>query len=314
MLFIQAESFVEVARQGGVRRAAEVLAISQPALTARLHALERELGTPLFEREPSGMTLTPAGRAFLPHAERALEAITDGIALVRELEHGTVGELSLGVAHAIGAYVLPEVLANFWSTRPDVRLRVRTGHSEEIVEEVARGEVDLGIVRELSDPRVTSRPLYEDELVLVVRPDHPFAHAPSVHVREMQTVQLILFDRTSSYYSLTNALFRSAGITPRAVTEVDNVETAKRMVERGLGVALLPATAVADALGERILREIELLGVRPVSRRIVLLERRAGRRTPVVEAFLPILDRIPDLIPGAKRIPGTAVVGDAPHG
>ena len=155
------------------------LSISQPALTARLQALEEELGAGLFRRTHSGMVLTPAGRAFLPHADRAIEAIRSGGSLVRELEQGVIGELALAVAPAVSAYVLPEILVRFTERHPNVRLLVRTGHSEEIVDLVARGQVELGIVRQLRDARVRSRPLFEDELVLVARPDHPFAMAGS---------------------------------------------------------------------------------------------------------------------------------------
>ena len=301
MLFAQVEAFVEIARQGTMRRAAEALSVSQPAVTARVQGLEAELGAALFRRSRTGMELTSAGRAFLPHAERAIEAIRTGSALIRELELGIVGELALGVAPAVSAYVLPDLLARFTADHPDVRLLVRTGHSEEIIDLVLRGEVELGIVRELRDSRVVMRPLYEDELVLVVPADHPFAAAGRVDVAEMQHAQLIMFDRTSSYYELTNAMFRTAGVVPRGVTELDNIEAAKRMVERGLGVALLPGTAVADALDAGTLKEVELVGGGSVRRRIVLVERPGDVvKLPVVAAFRSLLDRIPEIIPGAR--------------
>jgi len=303
MLVAQIEGFLEIARQGNMRRAARALSLSQPALTARLRGLEDELGTPLFRRTHAGMVITAAGRAFLPHAARALEAIQSGGALVRELSHGVVGELALAVAPAVSAYVLPELLARFTERHPDVRLLVRTGHSEEIVELVVLGEVDIGIVRQLRDARVQSRPLYEDELVLVARPDHPFARSTRMDVAEIRRAQLILFDRTSSYYDVTSALFRRAGVVPRGVTEVDNIEAAKRMVERGLGVALLPGTAVADALESGGLREIELVGADTIRRRIVAVERLGARSTsPFLATLWSLLDQIPDLIPGARRI------------
>ncbi len=303
MLLAQIEGFIEIARQGNMRRAAYSLSISQPALTARLQGLEEELATALFRRTHSGMVLTPAGRAFLPHADRAIEAIRSGSSLVRELEHGVIGELALAVAPAVSAYVLPELLARFTERHPDVRLLVRTGHSEEIVDLVARGEVELGIVRQLRDARVRSRPLYEDELILVARPDHPFVLAGTVELSEISHAQLILFDRTSSYYDVTNALFRIAGVVPRGVTEVDNIEAAKRMVERGLGVALLPGTAVADALTAGSLGEIALAGTAPIRRRIVAVERRGSRSTsPFLDTLWQLLDRIPELIPRALPI------------
>jgi DNA-binding transcriptional LysR family regulator len=303
MLLAQIEGFIEIARQGNMRRAAFALSISQPALTARLQALEEELGTAFFRRSHSGMVLTPAGRAFLPHADRAIEAIRSGSSLVRELEHGVIGELALAVAPAVSAYVLPEILVRFVEQHPNVRLLVKTGHSEEIVDLVARGEVELGIVRQLRDPRVRSRPLYEDELVLVARPDHPFARTGKIDVSEVSHAQLILFDRTSSYYDVTNALFRIAGVVPRGVTEVDNIEAAKRMVERGLGVALLPGTAVADSLSADTLREIELVGTATIRRRIVAVERLESRpASAFMDTLWGLLDRIPELIPRALPI------------
>ncbi len=303
MLLAQIEGLIEIARLGNMRRAAEALAISQPALTARLQALEEELGVPLFRRTHTGMVLTPAGTAFLPHADRAIEAIRSGGSLVRELEFGVIGELALAVAPAVSAYVLPEILGRFTDRHPDVRLRVRTGHSEEILDLVARGEVELGIVRQLHDARVRSRPLYEDELVLIARPDHPFAIAGKIDVSEINHTQLILFDRTSSYYDLTNALFRAAGVVPRGVTEVDNIEAAKRMVERGLGVALLPGTAVADALAAGSVREVGLGGVATIRRQIVAVERLGARpTTPFSTTLWGLLERIPELIPRALPI------------
>jgi DNA-binding transcriptional LysR family regulator len=303
LLLAQVEGFVEIARQGNMRRAAVALSISQPALTARLQGLEEELGTSLFRRSHAGMVLTSAGRAFLPHADRAIEAIRSGSSLIRELELGVVGELALAVAPAVSAYVLPEILVRFTERHPDVRLLVRTGHSEEIVDLVALGEVDLGIVRQLRDTRVRARPLYDDELVLVAQPDHPFARAGRIDVAEISGAQLILFDRTSSYYDVTNALFRVAGVVPRGVTEVDNIEAAKRMVERGLGVALLPGTAVADALSAGSLREIELAGTATIRRRIVAVERLGSRPTsPFLDTVWGLLERIPELIPRALPI------------
>ena len=120
---------------------------------------------------------------------------------------------------------------------------------------------------------------------------------------EIHGALLILFDRTSSYFELTNALFREAGVVPRGVVELDNIEAAKRMVERGLGVALLPATAVADSLAKETLRAVTLVGAGTIRRDMVAVERIGVRsRPPAVEAFSALLDRIPELIPGARRV------------
>jgi DNA-binding transcriptional LysR family regulator len=303
MLLANVEGFLEVARQQNMRRAAEALHLSQPALSGRIQALEAELGASLFLRGRTGMTLTAAGRAFVPYAERALETLRGGAALVRDVERGAAGELAIGAAAAVSAYVLPELLARFTARHPQVRLLVRTGHSEEIVEAVVRGDVAIGMVRELRDGRVASHPLYADELVLVARPGHPFAEQGRIDVGRLGEARLILFDRTSSYYGLTNALLRTSGVAPQGIMELDNIEAAKRMVERGLGVALLPGTAIADALEAGSLVRVALLGADPIRRRIVAVERpQSGEPSSALAGFRELLGRIPELISGARSI------------
>ena len=115
------------------------------------------------------------GRAFLPYAERALAALHDGAGLLADLERGSVGELVIGAAPAVSTYVLPGVLVRFVARFPSVRLVVRTGHSEEILDMAVRGDIQVGLVRELAHPHIESVPWYDDELVLVVQPGHRFA-------------------------------------------------------------------------------------------------------------------------------------------
>lgn len=302
MLLSHLEALVETARQRNLSRAATVLHVTQPALTARLHALEAELGMSLFTRGRRGMALTDAGRAFLPYAERALTAVDDGASMLAELKRGGAGELVLGAAPAISTYVLPRLLVRFTDRHPRVRLSVRTGHSEEILEMVLRREVDLGLVRELRHPDIESRPLYDDELVLVAEANHPLAAHGVVEPAAMASVRLILFDRTSSYYDLTNAYFRAAGASASGVMELDNIDAAKQMVGQGLGIALLPRTAVADELADGRLRAIAIRGAQPIRRRIVAIRRRdVGLVAGPTAAFLEILAGVgEDLLPGAR--------------
>ena len=244
----QLQAFIEVAQRRSVSRAAEALFVTQPTLTARLKGLEQELGSRLFIRSGRGMRLSDAGRAFLPYAERSLGAAAAGRRLLSELARGQSGQLALGAAPAVSTYVLPRILTRFRRTHPKVQLAVRTGHSEEILELVLQEQVQVGLGRALRHPQVEATPLYEDELVLVVDPDHTFAGEKAIGTERISDVQLILFDRTSSYHRLTNEFFRGAGAVPRGVMELDNIDAAKKMVEQGLGVALLPHTAVAGEL------------------------------------------------------------------
>ncbi|MBA2460750.1 MAG: LysR family transcriptional regulator [Actinobacteria bacterium] len=292
MLLSQIEAFLTVAERRSVSEAAVVLYVTQPALTTRIKKLERELGVELFVRTPRGMRLTAEGRAFRSHAQRATQSLAEGRQLLREMREGRVGELLLGAAPAISTYVLPLVLRRFQESFPNVRLAVRTGHSEEILELVLRERVHVGLVRELPHAAISSRRLYEDEIVLVVHPEHRFAEHRSIAVGELRGERLVLFDRTSSYFVLTSAFFREAGVVPRDVMELDNVDATKKMVEHGLGIAFLPYTAIRGELAAGALREVAIDGYEPVRRQIVAIRRReAVVPEDLVEGLLASVNR-----------------------
>jgi DNA-binding transcriptional LysR family regulator len=304
MLLGQIEAFVETARRDSVSRAAEALFVTQPALTARIKSLERELGTELFVRTGRGVRLSEAGRSFLPYAQRALGAVAEGRQLLAEVSRGGAGQLALGAAPAVGTYVLPVILQRFHAAYPNVRLSVRTGHSEEVLDLVLREEVEVGLVRALRHADIQSVPLYEDELVLVTTPEHRFAEEAEIVVEELGGEQLILFDRTSSYHDLTSSFFREAGVAPRGVMEVDNIDATKKMVRQGLGVALLPYTAVTEELAAGALAAVAIADATPARRRIVAIRRRdAGDPSGYVAA---LLDTIADASDDLQRAAATA--------
>src|SRR5579863_3658962 len=166
MLLEHIEGFVAVAERGNLSRAAEALIVHQPTLTARLQALERELGETLFVRTPRGMRLSEAGRAFLPYAQRALRALDEGRQSVAGVHSASAGRLVLGAAPAVSEYALPDVLERFTRDHPRVEIAVRTGHSDDVLEMVLREDVQLGLMRAISHRDVETRPFYDEDLVL----------------------------------------------------------------------------------------------------------------------------------------------------
>jgi DNA-binding transcriptional LysR family regulator len=284
----QLEAFVEVVSRGSVTGAAQALYVTQPALTARLNALEQVLGTPLLVRRRGGVRLTEAGRAFLPYAERALQAVGEGRAVLTELERGAAGHVAICASPVVSTYALPTILKRFSETHPGVQVAVRTGHSEEMIELVKRDEVAVGLLRAFNDPGVEQFTLYEDELVLVVHAAHPCGEV--VRLADLGDEHFVLFDRASSYHELTNAMFLEAGIAPRSVMELDNVDSAKKMIEQGLGVAFLPHVAVADEVRSGRLRIVGIADRRPPRRPIVAVRRKdAGEPLGSTAAFLELL-------------------------
>jgi DNA-binding transcriptional LysR family regulator len=290
VLLTQLEGLVAVARRGSVTRAAQDLRLTQPALTARLRALEREAGVTLVARRPRGMRLTEAGRLLLPYAERVIETAAQASRTMARVRGGEAGLLEIGAAPSVGTYVLPGALQRFREKHDAVRISVRTGHSEEVLEMVLREQVQVGLVRALRHPDLETTPLYEDELALVVNAGHPFARAAGVSVRELGEQQLVLFDRASSYHDLTSAFIQQAGVRPREVMELDSIDAAKRMVEHSLGVALLPRTSVTEEVAAGLLAVVPITDAAPLRRQMVAIRRAdAGEPSPTLAAFLDTL-------------------------
>ena len=293
----QIEAFLEVARRQNLSRAAEALFVSQPTLTARLQSLEATLGEQLFIRTRRGMRLTEAGDAFLPYAEHAVAALADGRERLGELRRGVAGRLVLGAPPTVSTYTLPALLARFSATHPGVRLAVKTGTSEEILDMVLHDQVQLGIIRALANQEIETLPLFTDTLVLIAGPGHRLARSSpgrQARMADLAGEVLVLFGRSSSYLEFTTATFRQAGVLPGSVLELDNIEAAKKMVERGLGVSLVPTSTVAGELAAGTLARIELVDATPARREIVAVRRRdAGPPTGAAALFLGMLAELP---------------------
>jgi DNA-binding transcriptional LysR family regulator len=285
----QLDAFLVVARTGRLGPAARELHVTQPALTARIRRLEQAVGGTLFVRSRRGMRLSQAGRVFLPFAERALESLEEGRRLAADVAGAAQGVLLLAAPPAVSAYMLPDLLARFAEEHPHVELSVRTGHSDEILQLVLDEQVQLGLTRELAHPEVKAHPVFEDALVLVVPPDHHFAGRTDVTVADVSTERIILFDQRSSYHELTEDMFRDARVRPRAVMQLDSSGAAARMVERGLGVSLLPLSAVAQAVEQGRLAEVPLADAEPVRRRIMAIYRADVPPPPPARALLAMM-------------------------
>ncbi len=289
-------AFLEVARRGNLSRAAEALYVSQPTLTARLQALESELGEQLFLRTRRGMRLTEAGEEFLPYAEHAVHAIEDGRERLAELRRGTVGKLILGAPPTVSTYALPALLARFTAEHPGVRLTVMTGTSEEILELVLHDRIQLGLMRSLGHPEVEAVPVYSDTLLLVVSPGHRLA-GRNVRLADLGGEPLVLFGRSSSYRDFTEAVFRQAGVMPDSVLELDNIEAAKKMVEHGIGISLVPDSAVMADLNNGVLSVVHVADTTLPRREIVVVRRRdAGPPSGTVATFMAMLTDIDSLL------------------
>lgn len=286
MDFGQIEAFVQVAAHKSFSRAAEVLQLTQPSITARIHSLERELGDELFERGGRGVRLTDAGLAFLPYAERILQTLAESRDTIDEVRNVQLGSLHLGSALTICTYVLPRILHSFRDRFSGIDVSIRTGRSEQVLAMLLSDEVQVGLVRSLSHPDVETVHLYDDEIVLIVNPEHPFAKRGSTSVEEAASEPIVLFDRGSSYFGLIHGFFRQAGVVPNVAMELDSLEATKRMVEEGLGIALVPLVTIERELNAGTLTRVDIVDAPPLKRPISLIFKRHRKRPRTVQAFI----------------------------
>jgi DNA-binding transcriptional LysR family regulator len=290
--FGQVEAFAQVSTHHSFSRAAEALQLTQPSITARIQSLERELGEELFERGSRGVRLTDAGKAFLPYVERLLQTLREGRDAVGEVRQGQKGTLRLGSAPTISTYVLPRILNAFCRQYSGVDVIIRTGRSEQVLGMLLADDVQVGLVRSLTNPDVETIDLYEDEIVLVAYPGHPFAKHGRATVSEAAAEPIVLFDRGSSYYGLIHNFFRQAGVIPNVAMELDSLEATKRMVEEGLGIALVPLVTIERELEARTLVQIDLEDTEPIKRPISLIHKRHRKRPKTVQAFIDTMAKI----------------------
>ena len=283
----QLEAFVEAQRRGSITRAAEALDVTQPTLTARLRGLERELGTPLLIRGRRGVTLTAAGRRFLPRALSALEAVRRGVAETRSAREARGGFLTLGLASDLALYLAPAALARFARSHPDVEVTVRSGRSRAVAEALRADEIELALVSQLVVlPELSSRPLFTEDVPVVVGRGHAFAKRSRVAIADLAMSGLVIRDPAAYLHTLTLAYFAEAGTAPRILMELDNTEACKRVVLAGFGAALLPEMAIRDELRRGELITLRVEGGSTPKRTIHALWRAGGEPSATANALL----------------------------
>jgi DNA-binding transcriptional LysR family regulator len=219
-----------------------------------------------------------------------LKALHDGRDAIHSLQELQLGMLRLGAAPTITTYVLPGLLKEFCLRYPQIEVSVQTEHSEQIAQMVLADEVQVGLERSISHPDVVTVPLYDDEVVLVASAKHPFAQTGAATLEEISTQPLIMFSRGSGYYTLVDTALSQAGILVSPTMELDNMEATKKMVEEGLGIAVLPRVAVEREVDAGELRHIDVSGLVMPKRQIAMIYRRARPLSRAAQAFVTLVE------------------------
>jgi DNA-binding transcriptional LysR family regulator len=292
------ELFVAVAEELHFGRAAQRLHTAQPALSQQIRRLESEIGTTLFRRTSRRVELTAAGVALLPEAHRVIRSAAHAAESARRASAGQLGALRLGFVGSAAYDLLPRVVNTFRHRAPSAVVELHELTTMEQADALARGDIDVGIARDVLDhDSLAVRRLRRESLVAVLPERHPLAAKPAIGLAELADEALILFprERIPRLYDLIVSACRAVDFTPNVVLEAVQFPTILGLVSASAGVALLPSAVTALRLSGVRYASVTAPGV---ASWVVLLTR-PGETSPLVGAFMDVASSIVAPLPPA---------------
>ncbi|MEV0279090.1 LysR family transcriptional regulator [Streptomyces sp. NPDC050610] len=269
----QYEYALAVAQEGSVTAAAELLHVAQPSMSQQIRGLERDLGVQLFTRTPTGLVPTVVGRAFLREAEVAVSASRRARATARAGAEDLVGELVVAAQMGFGTRQLPGALSALRRRYPRLEISVFEEPSSAELEQLCRrGVLDLALMAACERSPSDAHHLGDEEFVVVLGSGHPLLAADRVELRELEGEPWVRFDRDSALDAVLLNVLRDNGLAPATAARVSQTATAARWAAQGLGVTLVPASAVPPA-HEHLVRPVSPAVSQPV---IAVLRQAAG--------------------------------------
>ncbi|TDF98323.1 selenium metabolism-associated LysR family transcriptional regulator [Paenibacillus piri] len=261
--FHQLHIFYTVAEKGSFSHAAQALHMTQPAVTMQVQALEDYFGTKLFHRTTKKIELSEAGRTLMPYAKRSIDLMKETDVSMSKFTHMLEGRLHLGASMTVGEYILPRLLGPFGKEYPNISVSMKVINTRQILDEVLNHQLNFGLVEaEIDHPDVHTEAVLNDELVLIMPPDHPLAQVPVVTMNDVLEYPFVLREQGSGTRRVMEEELARAGWDPGAmkiVNELGSTGAVKSAVEAGLGISILSQSSLKHevALGVLTVRKIE---------------------------------------------------------
>ncbi|MDF3310284.1 LysR family transcriptional regulator [Rhodococcus sp. T2V] len=223
--------------------AAAMLGMPQPTVSRIVRRLEKQLGTPLLEPDGRGVRLTDAGRTLVPYAQRALEAVVDGLDAVRSQDRRTRATVRIAFQTSLGEHLVPELIRIVRAEDPAIRFVLSQGARRTCLNTLVNGEADIALVSRLNPPPdgLTVTPLFEQPLVVLVPAEHPQAASTSTTIRDLASEPIITLKPGYGLRGSVDDLFARAGALPTIAFEGEDLRTVSGLVASGLGVGIMPA-------------------------------------------------------------------------
>ncbi|MCU0542904.1 MAG: LysR family transcriptional regulator [Oscillatoriaceae cyanobacterium Prado104] len=236
--------FIAVAEELNFTRAAEKLHMAQPPLSQQIQQLEEELGFQLFHRTKRTVTLTEAGQVFFEEAQNILQQVEKAIQLGKQTSRGELGQLTIGFVSSAAHNVVPAMVRAFRTQHPGVKLELRELTTDEQLQRLLDGRIDIGFVRPPVDEAVNSEIVFEESLMVALPVTHPMARRDRVQLRSLSGEPFILFPRSLApgLYDPIVSFCQQAGFSPIIGQEATQMQTIVSLVAAEMGVAIVPAS------------------------------------------------------------------------
>jgi DNA-binding transcriptional LysR family regulator len=280
----QLRAFVSISHLGGFTKAAEALHATQPTLSAQINQLEESLGVRLFDRSTRSVTLTQVGRDLLPVVDKVLSDLAAVAVRARDVAQKNTGRVVVAALPSISSTLLPQAIAGFLKTYPGISISLKDALAERIVDMIRSDEVDFGISSSaMNDPQIEFTPLATDRMVLVLPRGHKLAKSAKISLEDLLDVPLIFMNRDSSVRRILDDAYASARQPATPSYEAAFMSTAIGMVRAGLGVTLLPSSALeVKTASDLVCRAINHPKLK---RKIGILRKRRQSFSPAAASF-----------------------------
>jgi DNA-binding transcriptional LysR family regulator len=248
--------FLTIATERSFSRAAERLHRTQPAVSLALQRLEQEIGEKLIDRSAKDLLLTDAGRAVLEYARRFQSLEQELENSLAELRDNSAGPLIIGANESTTLYLLRHI-ERYRELHPKIKVQVRRSLSSKIPSELLDGNLELGVINyDPTDARLSSKVIFTDALAFVVSPKHRLAGRRSVSITELGEETFIAHNVVSPYRDLVLREFQQHKVSLQMEVEMPTIESIRKLVQEGLGVAFLPRMCVQQEIEQKALREV----------------------------------------------------------
>jgi DNA-binding transcriptional LysR family regulator len=281
----QIRSFLSIAETLHFGRTAELIHLSQPALSLQIRALEEEVGVRLFDRNRRKTTLTAAGLAFRDDAAAALAQLDQAVRRARLAANGKLGLLRIGFISTVGSEIVPNIVRQFGELNPEVEFSLRAITTADQVQMLEAGSLDIGFFRLPigAHSALDVVTVHREPFVLVVPSFHKLAKRKRVRLREVSGQDFVMYERTYApgFHDLIFGMLRDARIVPKVSQTAAEISTLISLVAAHMGVAILPASAVKHSVASVV--ACDIVDKIPVSEIGIAVSKRV--RAAVVDNF-----------------------------